>query len=121
MQADHEDGADAGAAEPPGEPFKIELHPERDVMRVVPVGELDLTVAEALEQRLTQLHADGFRRFLLDLRRLTFMDSSGLHLILRWDEHARRNGISLDLIQGPRAVRRVFEVTGVDQRLSFVG
>lgn len=121
MHADHDNAADAGAAGLAGESFTIEVHPERDLVRVVPGGELDLNVADDLEQRLRQLHNDGFRRFVLDLRRLTFMDSTGLHLILRWDAHARRNGISFDLIQGPRPVQRVFEVTGADQRLSFVG
>lgn len=100
--------------------MKVEVRPEREGVRVVAVGELDLAVADGLEQRLAQVHSDGFQQIVLDLRQLTFMDLNGLRRILRWDAHARRNGNSFDLIQGPPAVRRLLELTRADARLSFV-
>jgi anti-sigma B factor antagonist len=101
------------------EPFRIEVYPERDTVRVAPVGELDIAVADSLQRQLEELHESGWRRFVLDLRGLSFIDSSGLSVIIRWNGHARANGISFELIRGPRAVQRVFELVRITDRLSF--
>ncbi|MBV9465043.1 MAG: STAS domain-containing protein [Solirubrobacterales bacterium] len=101
------------------EPFRIELYQERDAVRVVPLGELDLAVADRLQRQLEQLHESGFRRFVLDLRQLSFIDSSGLSVIVRWSSYAAGNGISFQLIHGPHAVQRLFDLVGVTDRLSF--
>lgn len=101
------------------EPFWVEVHPERSTVRVAPVGELDLVGAEQLDQQLTELYDVGFRRLVVDLRRTTFIDSRGVTLIIQWNEHARRNGVQLSLIQGPRAVQRIFELVGALDRLPF--
>jgi len=55
----------------------------------------------------------------LDLRQLTFMDSSGLRMILEWDGRARRDGISFAVSPAPAAVQRMFEVAGVLDQLPF--
>lgn len=101
------------------EPFRVEVHPERDTARVAPVGELDLASVAGLDQRLSELYDTGFRKLVVDLRRVTFLDSSGLALIIRWDEYARHNGVELSLIQGPRAVQQIFVLTGALDRLPF--
>jgi anti-sigma B factor antagonist len=64
--------------------------------------------------------ADGCERVVLDLRGVTFMDSSGLHLVVDADAAARSAGWELLLIAGPPPVQRVFEITGLLDRLSFV-
>jgi anti-anti-sigma factor len=60
------------------------------------------------------------RRLVLDLQGLQFIDSTGLHLILRYDAEARHDGFSFELVAGDRAVQRVFEVSGVAAQLPFV-
>jgi anti-anti-sigma factor len=59
----------------------------------------------------------GFRELVLDLRTLSFIDSSGLCLIVG---QARRPGVTLRIIDGPPAVARLFELTGVYAELSFL-
>ena len=103
----------------PPVPFGVDVHPERDVVRVAPRGELDLTTVGAVEGEIAELRAAGFRQLLLDLRGVTFMDTTGLQLILALDGAARADGIELGLVQGPRAVERVFELCGVLERLPF--
>jgi anti-sigma B factor antagonist len=109
----------APSLHPELEPFRIDVHPERDSVRVVPVGEVDIATVGELDAKLHELRGDGVQHFLLDLRELTFMDSSGLRLILDWDSRARRNGISLALVPGPATVQRVFELAGVLDQLPF--
>jgi anti-anti-sigma factor len=90
-----------------------------DVVRVAPTGELDLAGAPALEQALSTA-ADDAALVILDLRGLTFCETAGLHVVLRADERARRDGRRLVVVPGPPAVHLVFERTGMDDRLLFV-
>lgn len=58
---------------------------------------------------------------MVDLRLVTFLDSSGLRLLLRLDERQRSAGGRLVIVQGGRRVARVFELTGAGERLEIVG
>jgi anti-sigma B factor antagonist len=102
---------------PSGEPFRVDVLPERDVVRVVPIGELDLATVPELAGQLQELRDVGFQRLVLDLRRLEFIDSTGLHLIVKLDRDARREGHEFAVIPGPPAVQRLFDLTGVAEHV----
>jgi anti-sigma B factor antagonist len=89
-------------------------------VHVIPRGEVDLATAPHLEARLRELREAGFDRLVLDLRHVTFMDSTGLRLLLNWDDAARQDGLTFQLIPGPPHVKRLFEITGVQDRFDFV-
>jgi anti-sigma B factor antagonist len=99
--------------------FGIDLHPERATVRVAPRGELDFATAGMLEAQLHELRDSGFDCVVLDLRKLTFMDSAGIALILAEDRCARSNGHDFSLIAGPGAIRRVLEISGVAGLVRF--
>ena len=107
--------------EPLPEPFRCDVEPMRGWIRVQPHGELDLASVEQLDSKLRELRETGFDQIELDLSSLTFIDSTGLRLVLAWDGVAERDGMRLRLLPGPPAVQRVFEVTGVAERLPFAG
>jgi anti-sigma B factor antagonist len=86
----------------------------------MPHGEIDLASVEELATTLRELRENGFHHLVLDLRGVTFMDSTGLRLILTWDDASRRDGIEFRLIPGPPIVQRLFEITGVAGQLPFV-
>jgi anti-sigma B factor antagonist len=109
----------SSSLEPDLEPFRVEVQSERDSVRVVPVGEVDIATVGEIDARLRELNQAGFRHFVLDRRRLTFIDSSGVRLVLTWHAAARQNGIDLMILEGPPAVQRVFEVAGVLDQLPF--
>jgi anti-anti-sigma factor len=48
------------------------------------------------------------------------MDSTGLRVIVSADKRAKRAGRRAVIVQGPQAVRRVFEITRLDERLEIV-
>lgn len=83
-------------------------------------GELDLSTAPKVEQALRQLEGDGPSTIVIDLRGLTFLDSSGLRLILEADSRARREDRRLLVVPGPPEVQRVFRVTLTDARIEFI-
>jgi anti-anti-sigma factor len=67
------------------------------------MGELDLATVPILHAELAALRNAGFRRLILDLSRLEFVDSTGLRCILDYDGEARRDGFTIALIRGPEA------------------
>ena len=100
--------------------FTCAVQPERDRVRIRLTGELDLAGVEPLEREVASLLDSGSRSLLLDLRGLTFLDSSGLRCVLMLARRAGTEGFRLELIQGGDNVRRLFELTGTSLALPFV-
>lgn len=94
----------------PSAQFRVDVHPERDVIRLAPVGELDCATVAQLQAQISELRQSGFEHLVLDLRELTFMDSSGVALILDEDLSARRDGRDFVLINGAPPIQRVLKV-----------
>jgi anti-sigma B factor antagonist len=88
---------------------------------IAATGELDLSGAALLESELDRLAAvPDLGSVVLDLRRLEFMDSSGLRLVVLADMRARESGRRFVLVRGTETVHRVFEITRMSERLEFV-
>jgi anti-anti-sigma factor len=68
-------------------------------------GELDIATAPLLELALRESLLQG-RPVVLDLRELSFMDSSGVHVIVNASNRARHAGRRLVLVRGPPNVHR---------------
>lgn len=74
-------------------------------------GELDLASADVLEREVRRLRVAGFDRVVVDLRRVDFMDSTGLRLLISLRNTAKREGHRLLIVPGPRQVQRIFDLT----------
>jgi anti-sigma B factor antagonist len=74
-------------------------------------GALDLATAPQLERTLREIQQQA-RLALLDLRALTFMDSTGVHTIVNASIAARQLGCRLVLLRDPPNVDRMFALTG---------
>ena len=98
-------------------PFRVDVHPEREVVRVAPVGELDMATAPLLERELVELRSSGFDHLVLDMRGLTFLDSSGIRVVVAEHRSAQASDREFSLISGPRAVQRVLELCGLLEHL----
>ena len=101
----------------PPESFRCESRQDGDRWWVQPVGELDLDTAPLLEQQMDAARAAGAKSVVLDLRGLTFMDSTGLRLVIRWDTAAKANDFEFAIVPGVDVVQRVFTLTGMDEHL----
>jgi anti-sigma B factor antagonist len=75
-------------------------------------GELDMATVADLYAAVSRL-APIAREIVLDLSQLTFLDSSGLYLVLRLRDLCKRNRCRLSLTSVGPQVRRVFEITGL--------
>jgi len=101
-------------------PFRCDVFRERDHVRVAPSGELDIATAPELERTLRALVASGPGLLVLDLRNLSFMDSTGLRLLLERDAAAREDSHRFALIEGPPEVQRLFSLTDTSGRFDFI-
>jgi anti-sigma B factor antagonist len=118
METDRRSAAmTSGAGDPARQPFDVQTRPTRERAVVAPRGDLDLATFGRLESAVDDLVAAGWRSIVLDLRGLSFMDSTGLRAIVR---QANRTDATVELIDGNPPVARLFDLTGVRQLLSFV-
>jgi anti-anti-sigma factor len=99
--------------------FEVNDVASGDEHRLVLRGELDIATAPRLEAAVRALCEEPPSAAVLDLRELTFMDSSGLRAIVSASEACGSHGHELRIIPGPRNVQTVFELTGVAARLPF--
>jgi anti-anti-sigma factor len=83
-------------------------------------GEIDLASLEPLEHELAPTFEAPPPVLVLDLREVTFLDSSGLRLILRLDRGQREAGSRLAVVRGGRRVARVLELTGAEDHLELI-
>jgi anti-sigma B factor antagonist len=101
-------------------PFRIVAHTERDVVRICPLGEVDLETVGRIREQIEKLAGSAPQCLVLDLRGATFLESAGLNFILEADAASRESGWELEIIGGPARVQRVFELTGSRARLPFL-
>jgi len=94
---------------------------DRDgLVHVSLVGELDLSTVAKVQEELRRVEASAPTTLVMDLSKLTFLDSTGLRCIVTADERARDEGRRMVIVRGPDAVQRVFSITKLDDRLDMV-
>jgi len=100
--------------------FSVEIAQRDGGIEAALSGEIDLSTVEELQERLETALEDDPRLIVLDLRQVSFLDSSGLRLILRLNKRQEDNDGRLVLVRGGRRVARVLEITGADRELEQV-
>ena len=90
------------------------------MVRVCPFGKVDIDTAGQICEQLENATATGAKHLVLDLRGVTFLNSTGLHLAIEADAASRAQGSKFGLIGGPADVQRVFDLTGARARLPFL-
>ncbi len=82
-------------------------------------GEADLLGAPRLEAAFAEVCTGEPGLVVLDLRNLTFIDSSGLRALVRGHQLCQMRAHELKVIPGPANVQRLFELTGMNKILPF--
>lgn len=101
-------------------PFAVDVEQQREVVCVRPRGELDLATTDLLHDHIRELVSAGNARVLLDLRQITFIDSTGLRLVLELERRSSADGWELGVVDGPAEVARIFDLTGMRPAVPFV-
>jgi anti-anti-sigma factor len=111
-------GAAGSRQGPP--PFLCTLHTGGTLAAWVHVaGEVDLVTSRQFERTLREAQLDA-RLIVLDAREVTFIDSSGVHVIVDASTAAQWGGAQLILVSG-RVVDRMLELSGAQGRVKTLG
>jgi stage II sporulation protein AA (anti-sigma F factor antagonist) len=99
--------------------LQIVISQHATTARVALGGEWDLATEKAARAAIDAALASCPERVVLDLSRLTFIDSGGLHAAVELHERAARQNVQLEIIPGPPAVQRPFEICRLTDVLPF--
>jgi anti-sigma B factor antagonist len=83
-------------------------------------GELDLASVPLLESAVENVTLDDPATIVLDLRKLEFIDSTGLRAILSLDKRSTERGQTFALVRGSQQVQRLMSMTRVDEHLRII-
>lgn len=97
--------------------LSLELLHDGDTRTLKVRGELDLATADALEKALDEALDGDDHRTVVDLRQLTFIDSTGIAILINTIERGRSGSDVRFLPSTAPAVTRVLALTGVEARL----
>lgn len=102
--------------ETPETGLAVDVRRDGESAAIVVAGELDMSAVDEL-RAAARVARDGVERVVLDVRRLTFIDSSGLGSLIELRREFERHGIAfvVEATDGP--VREAIETTGLSEML----
>lgn len=96
--------------------FSLRHDPQDNGRHVIAVtGEIDLYTAPDLKQLLTQVIEGGATGVVIDLSGTTFLDSTGLGVLIGALKRLRSRDGALAVVNVDDSIARTFEITGLDQ------
>jgi anti-sigma B factor antagonist len=100
--------------------LRLESRQESDRVVITMEGELDMANAPALQAAIESEELATAEIVVLDLQGLTFLDSTGLRVILAARELCWRRGQEFAVTPGSAQVQRLLSVTGVGEHLRTI-
>jgi len=97
--------------------FEVQSEVEDGRARLTPVGELDIATAPALLKATSAALDRHVSELALDLSHITFIDSTGLRLLITLYDESAEEGWALRLLRPAEAPRLLFRLTGLDHHL----
>ena len=95
--------------------MQIATTPGSDRFVITVSGEVDLASSPELDTAIIAAIESGATSVVIDLTDVSFMDSSGLGVIVRGLKRCREADKDLDLVITNERVLKVFGITGLDQ------
>lgn len=95
--------------------FEVSIRAQAQGTVVTLSGELDVASSQLLEQELTRLH--GAALVVVDLQGLSFIDSTGLGVLVKAHQLAQEQGSRFSLARAGGQVHRLLSLTGLDGEL----
>jgi anti-anti-sigma factor len=101
--------------------FTISVGRHHGTVTITPAGELDLATAPLVADHFDALAESDVDHVVLDLGALTFLDSSGVALLIGAWRRASREGWTLTIANTPPTVFGVLDTCGLVDLLPFAG
>ena len=89
---------------------------------IFPNGEIDHHATKSLREEIDlKIFSERPQRIVFDFSRTSFMDSSGLGLILGRYRRAKEIGAVLEIVNPGEKIYRILEMAGIDKMISIKG
>jgi anti-anti-sigma factor len=98
--------------------FQVEATRNGETELIAIRGELDLASGPVLEAELARISPQRTRVVVVDLRRLEFMDSTGLSIIVRAHQTLAESDCELCLVRGTPQVQRLLDIAAPEELLN---
>ena len=99
--------------------FELETETEGASALIRIRGDLDLQVVDQVTEALTQIESAGAELLVVDLSRLTFMDSTGMGAIAAAHIRSIEAGRRFAVVRPPAGVRQAFDRTRLDEVITI--
>jgi anti-sigma B factor antagonist len=99
-----------------GDELSVTVSRERGVNIAAIAGAIDISTVAALRERLFGLADDG-QPLIVDLNQVTFIDSTGLGVLIGAARRADVHGVSVHAVCSRPQTRELLRLTGVDRRI----
>jgi anti-anti-sigma factor len=100
---------------------QMDLHREDEVATLSLAGEFDASCVIRYERLFRDAAEDEAKLLVVDMGNVTFIDSTGLALLLRTEAASRQDGFKLQIKRSPAAaVRSALEASGLERVLPFI-
>jgi anti-sigma B factor antagonist len=103
-----------------GKAFAIDVHPHRETYLLALSGAFGSECRDRFESQIEAARAASPVRVVLDLSGLTFIDSTGLAMVMGASSRLEGEATDVIVVRGHGQVQRVFELTGADGALTVV-
>jgi anti-sigma B factor antagonist len=108
----HYDDSNASSLDMRGKPADIKSKRDQDSVTVAVAGEIDLSTADQLDAAIREAEKTEINRIVVDLSALSFVDSTGLGVLLEAIKRNRRDGNRLSFVPSKHdAVARLLALT----------
>jgi anti-sigma B factor antagonist len=97
--------------------FTYRVDRETDVVTIHLAGEVDLAAAPKVESAIDEALAGETSDIVIDVDGVTFLDSTGLRVLVAAHARCAGEGKSLTLVNPSVSVSRILEITGLGQTL----
>lgn len=97
--------------------FSVTRRRAGDAIVVAPVGDIDLATVDALETEIDAATAEPHTELVLDLRRVEFLDSTAVRLVVRLVADLKD---AFAVVRGTGEVARVFDLVGLERRVRML-
>ena len=102
------------------QPFTVDVQSQESRCIVRLAGELDLAAIPTCDEALHSVQHEDVSEVVIDLRGLTFLDSTGLSALLQAHKAGRDGHKPVSFVRGDQRVHRVFQLTKMDDYLDWV-
>ena len=102
------------------ERFRVDARPGRERLILELQGEMDMASADLLDEALANADLGDSDAVVLDLRGVSFVDSTGLKAIFKMRKSVREGGREFAVTKGSAQVQRLLGLTRLDEHLQML-